>query len=107
MPYLKTLLAIKGSREAILCDTISHEGEFWIVPRWLIDPTKGVEYPERIIRLASIPHQKSDGKRYDFLLNDPMPKAVFDGQPNAQSGIEYDVRERPPLSFPVEIGGRN
>jgi hypothetical protein len=84
------------------CDTIEYQGKMWLVPEWLENPKAGWTMPARIILLESLPHQTTTGNAFgDFVLNQPIPKAVFNGQ---QSGGIYIVLERPDIKI-KSLGG--
>lgn len=86
-------------------DTIEHQGKMWIVSEWLDNPLAGLRKPTRIILLDLLPHQKSSGGPADFVLNDGMPKYIFDGQPpRTPEDARFVVIERPDILFPA-IGG--
>ncbi len=45
-----------------------------------------------------------DAYPVDFLLNDPMPKAVLDGQIPSETASKYAVIENPDISFDIPRG---
>lgn len=96
-PIFKTLVmtdAVPG--HLLLCDTILWDERYWIVPEWLEDQTTGKRQPERIILLDNLKHTvAAPGSEHHFLLNDPIPKHVFSGQP--QGGTSYLVIICPPI----------
>ena len=104
MKIYKTTVAISGDPEyrgqVLRMDTIEYEGKMWLVAMWLDSPTGEFSMPERIICLDTLPHQTSGMKNVDFLLFDPIPKAVLDGHIPEESELEYVVIERPNLKFP-------
>ena len=101
MKILKTLVFFSGDPElqGQICamDTIEFEGKMWLVPEWLDNREEGFSYPARIILLDTLPHEKSKSPLEDFLLTDPLPKAVFDGQVPPESELDYVVVERPDI----------
>jgi hypothetical protein len=80
-------------------DVIEHEGEFWLVPGWLDNKVEGWSKPVRIIRLNSVPHQKTLGGKYsDFLVaSNAIPKAVLDGHVQFGSSGLIEVVESPDI----------
>ena len=63
-----------------LIDTIEHEGEWWLVASWL-EPNEGGELiPGRLVRLSGLQYQEETAGDYRFLLNNSIPKSVFDGE---------------------------
>ncbi len=97
----KTGLIISGDPESrgklFKMDTIEYEGKMWLVPEWIDMRTEGYSMPVRIVCLDTLRHQPSQTKSLDFLLNDPIPKAVLDGQIPPQSEADYLVLERPDI----------
>jgi hypothetical protein len=81
-----------------------HEDKLWLVPYWRDNQEAGYSTPERMVLLETLPHTKSDGKDYDFLLELPVPKAVFDGLPYVQKEVLYVVKEDPGILFPYKAG---
>ena len=94
-----------GGGEIYKADTIEHEGKMWLVPQWLEAPSEGWKIPERIVLLDSLPHQKTLGSSFgDFVLNSPIPKAVFDGPIQQLQGSGFVVVERPDIRIPIPRG---
>jgi hypothetical protein len=105
MKILKTLMGFSdGDGTMFLADTIEYEGKYWLVPQWLEAPAEGWKRPARIVSLAPLKHQKSTMPGIDFVLNVPIPKAVFDGEVPTGSGAQYVVIERPDISLPTPKG---
>jgi hypothetical protein len=101
MTILTTAVAISGDPafdgKILKMDTIEHEGRMWLVTSWLVPRTGGLSKPERLICLDTLPHQKASMNGLDFVLNNPLPKAVTEGR--VPSGLEalYVVIERPDI----------
>jgi len=95
MDIFKTFLWFVGYDEdhSYLVDTIFHEGHWWLVASWLQHHATGERIPERIVRMDGVfvRFQEVNEPRYRFLLNNAMPKSVFDGK--AQDG--YVVATHP------------
>ena len=104
MKILTTMVIISGdetTKGAIhKMDTIEHEGRFWLVPEWLDSQSEAWTMPARIILLDTLHHQKSDGEQWDFVLNDPIPKAIVHGETEPEPDSQYFVVERPDIQFP-------
>ena len=104
MKILTTMVAISGDENTkgtiYKMDTIEHEGQYWLVPEWSDSQSQTWTMPTRIILLDTLAHQKSDGKQWDFVLNDPIPKAVVYVETEPEPDIEYVVVERPDIRFP-------
>jgi len=103
MKILKTLFSLEG-KGLILCDTIEYEGQLWLVPEWIYDtPSKGFSRPARIIQITYLPKSGRFGKA-DYLLQNPVPKAVFEGHVPSELKNVYVVIENPKIivESPVE-----
>ena len=96
MKIVQTLVGFSDSGTLFNCDTIEHEGQFWLVPEWLEAPELGMKRPARIIPLARLRHQEM-GSAYPqrFLLNDPMPRDVFEGRALPQLAKQFGVIDEP------------
>ncbi len=104
MKIYKTIVIFSGdetTQGAVhTMDTIEHEGQFWLVPEWIVSQSEGWTMPARIILLDTLDHQKSGGEQYDFVLNGPIPKAIVSGETEPEPDSEYVVVERPNIQFP-------
>jgi hypothetical protein len=100
---LKALVQVEGMNGLHRADVIQYEGKHWIVPYWLDSPVEKVTRPLRIIQIESIQHQKIDDKpEFQFVINQPIPKDVFEhGQ--VQQGSKYVVVESPDIAFPIPV----
>lgn len=78
----KTYLFFSGYDEGrpYLVDTIFYKNEWWLVSSWLESNDKKQKIPERLVRLTGLRFQEVDDERYRFLLNNAIPKSVFDGK---------------------------
>jgi len=100
MKIYKALLQFSDVADGIIhsCDTIEHGGRFWLVPDWLEFPAEKVMRPIRIVCFDMYPHQKMiGGQQCDFVLNEPIPKAVLDGKKEG----EYLIVENPDIAVPI------
>lgn len=82
-------------------DVIEHEGHAWLVPRWLDYQADKVTMPERIILLDVIPHSKTEAPGMEYVINSPVPKAVFDGHVPPELEGQYVVIEAPDIRLPL------
>jgi hypothetical protein len=107
MKILKTAVALEGDNSGSIyqMDTIEWQGKNWLVPQWLEAPQLGYSIPARIICLDYLPHQKTAGGNFgDFVLNQPLPKAMFEGPlPKTPTALPA-VIERPDIRFPIPKG---
>jgi hypothetical protein len=91
-----TYVVLEGSLHKV--DTIEHEGGFWLVPHWLDMPAQGVTMPNRIIRLASIPHAPMGP---NFVIDGTLPKELFEVQTPKQPVGGYEYYELPDIRIPL------
>jgi hypothetical protein len=107
MKIMRTGLAFDdGTGNIYWIDTIKWRNSLWLVPEWLDAPEEGWSTPARIVLLAQFQHQVLDGSgewALDFLVNDAVPKAVFEGTMSPQQAKRFVVIERPPIRI---RGGR-
>jgi hypothetical protein len=82
-------------------DVIEHDGLFWLVPEWLDLPAQGVTMPRRIVSLATMAHQRHEGADPEFVVNNPIPKAVFEGRAPSLLADRYGVQELPEIRIPL------
>jgi len=60
-------------------DVIESGDEFWLVPKWLENPSQGYKIPERAIRLAALKHQVTPSDPdHDFWVSRPIPKLYLE-----------------------------
>jgi hypothetical protein len=98
MKVLKASLIIADEiHRTALMDVIEYRNEFWLVPEWLDNQTQKLTKPLRIISLRTLPYQRTPGKTPEFVINDPVPKYVFDGQVPPQEAGKYVVIEDPDI----------
>jgi hypothetical protein len=91
---------VRDTGEATLFDVIAWEGEFWLVLLWRdrLRP-EGGRAPIRIAPLRRVPHQdRGEGAtEYRFVLNSPIPSALFAPRIALALATEYEVREAPEM----------
>lgn len=105
MKILKTLLGFEDSGNLFECDTIEHEGQFWLVPEWLEAPELGVKRPARMIPLARLRHQRmSAGWAQRFAVPDPVPRDVFEGHAPPEKAAQFGVIDQPDIEFQIPKG---
>ena len=89
------------------CSAVVYQGTIWLVPTWLPFPTEGYAKPERMIRLDQFRFQHFDPPvsgppplgGADFAVNDPLPRALFDGELSLQLTAQYIVLDKPDARF--------
>lgn len=85
-------------------DVIAHEGEFWLVPEWLDNPSTGLSKPARIVRLKSVPHRECLGhSRADFLIPFGVPKAAIFGPYPSPGQLPLDWLEAPDIQVLMSL----
>ena len=91
----KTLLSVEG--EGIYkYDTIEYEGDLWLVPEWIDNSSEGYSRPTRIIRLTFLPHTRGFSED-EYVLQNPIPKFVFEGHVPLELKRFYVVIENPEI----------
>ena len=97
-PILKTMVPISGGTIEMV-DTIEHDKKLWLVPFWIDQLGLKQTRPARLIRLDSLPHQAVSGSKWDYVLNTPMPREIFETQPLKQEALGFEVLELPDIWF--------
>lgn len=98
------MLKVKVAVGSIITDAdgIEHEGKLWLVPFWLDMPAAGVSMPNRIIRFDNLPHADVRGSNLgDYVLNNPIPKELFDFQTPKQQVAGFEYQELPDIRIPL------
>jgi hypothetical protein len=89
------------------CGAVEYQGAIWLVPKWLPYPAEGYAKPERMIRLDQFRYQSLDPPvadegsfaGADFAINDPIPRALFDGPLTPQLTGRFAVLDKPDAKF--------
>jgi len=81
MRVWKTIVQQADDGMLLACDTIEHEGKFWLVPEWLAGPIPGTERPARLVGLRAGLPLGNAGPDYpaDFLLSIPLSRDTLAG----------------------------
>jgi hypothetical protein len=98
MKIRRCLLSVRdesGIHSMVTMDVIAHEGKFWLVPEWLDNQTKTATRPVRIVSLETMVHHRTEGQNPEFLVENPIPTYVFDGQIPPAEASKYVVVEYP------------
>jgi hypothetical protein len=84
-------------------DAIESEAGPLIVVLWFGNQAEGVRRPEYVIPLRSVRHQVDETGTgpVKYLVNDPMPKSLFDGSASRQQRRRFHVRSGPEIHFPI------
>jgi hypothetical protein len=84
------------------CTVIILGGLPWLVPWWIDSPDGRSTRPARIVGLAWVEHQRieRDGQT-EFVVNQPLPKALFENPIPLGSVTGYVVLEGPNIQFPI------
>ena len=101
--FPKTVFVNTGD-EIRAMSAVEYDGKLWIVSKWLIDDTKRLRAPARLIRFDTLPHQYfPDGVPADFSVELPIPKNVLfsDALPQAQEQFEV-LSQMIPLWFEIQ-----
>jgi hypothetical protein len=84
---INVTLHIEGDAALYQCSAIEHEGEVWLVPKWIPSPSEGYALPERMISLRRYRHQMFENRSGDLLINIPVPRALIDGPLSPELGV--------------------
>jgi hypothetical protein len=93
------------------CAAVDYQGAVWLVPKWIPFPDEGYAKPERMIRLDQFRHQRfvPPGAGApplggaDFGINEPLPRALIDGELTSKLKERYVVLDKPDAKF--RVGG--
>lgn len=80
----------------IICPTIEHEGELWLVPKWLELPTEESPKPERLIRVRGVPFRPAAGN-VDYVLDCAIPTSVLFAHEPPPPGSDIILLFRPSI----------
>ena len=97
---MKAMLFLEGGQQMMSTDVIEYEGQFWLVTRTLGSQDGKWRKPDRLVAFGSIPHQKTLSAPTDFVLNVPLPKALFDDDLPSEIACRYVVKEQPDITLP-------
>lgn len=86
------------------CHAIERGDEILVVLHWLGNPKLGLRKPEYVLPLDQVRHQKSDDPKApaQYLINDPMPKSLFDGTAKRPERRRWKVQKGPDVTFPLD-----
>ena len=96
----KATVAFSGTAKFAKCDVVMHEGQPWLVARWLHNATTGESQPIRLIPLRRLKHQATPGGKFgDYVVNAPIPKSLFDASPiSVELANEFGVLHSPDIT---------
>lgn len=80
-----------------MADAIEYQGGVWLVSKWLKDEVTGRMKPERIIRIDTLKHQRSNFAGASIVLSQPLPEDVLSGASTLVGGQQFDVIEAPEI----------
>ncbi len=88
-----------------MMDVIKYEGEFWLVPEWWVKQSEGWKAPERVVHIGSLDHSHfPENFGFQFLIQSPVPKLVFETEDLSQLTSEYLVYIGPDIRLPIKRG---
>jgi hypothetical protein len=102
MKMFSALVQIAEDSKICKCEVSEYEGKLWIVADSLENIVTGKITLSRLIFFENLKHQKKvdHPKMFvDFLVNDPIPICVFDGQ--IPPGTNFQVLELPLITAEV------
>lgn len=91
-------------RRLCLFDAITHEGELLFVVIWYANNAEGKKRPEYVLPASKVTHQDMGEDAYPFryMINDPLPKSLFDGTAGRQERRQYGVCKGPAITYPLD-----
>ena len=91
MNILKTLLSITDdlSGHVYQMDTIYHEGQWWLVPEWIVKNETGQKTPLRLVR--PVGGLLADAEPPQGFSANSVPKAALDGVPTSGYVVADDL----------------
>lgn len=100
---MKTVTVLTEKSVISALSVIEHEGSLWIVTGWLEHKTKPLRRPIRLIQLTGLQYEELDPQKHgaDYLVNQPIPKAVIDGRALPEEAVGFVVLDTPKIEFQV------
>ena len=92
-----------GKHAIYYADVIDYEGKFWLVPQWIDMPAQKSTTPLRIVSLETMKYHHLPGRKPEFVVQNPVPRYVFDGQIPSEKAAEYIVIESPDIRIPRDM----
>lgn len=93
---------IRIDSQLAIMDVIRHEERFWLVPDWWQSTSAGWRMPDRIVAIDSMAHDHvPQNKDWQFLINNPVPKLVFEAAHHSQIPDGYEVAIRPNIRLQI------
>ncbi len=92
------MISIEGKPGVHSMDTIEYEDKLWLVTKW--SPTSKSEWhsPAFLVCLSYLPHAKTrDSEKFDFVLNNKLPKSVYEGHISPELKNQFLVIENPDI----------
>lgn len=101
MEKIATVLTPEGSIGRL--SVIELEGALWLVAGWMTHNTKPLKRPTRLIRLTGLRFQTADPTAHgaDYLVEEPIPKAVLDGPLSPETAGKFVVWDKPNIELPA------
>lgn len=91
------------------CEGIEHEGQIWLVTRWLENQELGIAMPARIVSTANLecaPPPPPMAKDYELVVLTPIPESLFDLDIPASNHGPFVVRDHPAIQIELPREGR-
>lgn len=104
MATVPVFVSVMVDNRLSLITGIEHEGEPLAVLQWIGNPSIGQRKPVYVLPIKSVRHQFYDDPAapFRYMINDPLPKSLFDGSATRQVRKRYGVRKAPDVSLPME-----
>jgi hypothetical protein len=84
---------------AAISRSIEYDKKLWLVPFWLDQQALRRLRPVRLIRLDSLLYEPDQSLLADFVLNETLPKFLFDPELSGTPEKKFEVVESPDIWF--------
>ncbi|MGR6466308.1 hypothetical protein [Rhizobium sp. PAMB 3182] len=85
------------------CETIEHEGCYWLVPQWIENKEQGWMRPVRIISLRDIPHEVKENRDPPILVTEGLPEDAEPPNDPIQTAERTLVVDLPKIWFSIPV----
>ena len=102
MKIYKFMMGSDINGDLNICDALLYEGSFWLVPKWIENPTEQYKSPARMIRVNESDYMLLGGDYpAEYLFKYPVPTPVLDGKSMSEQGVHYDVLSVPDIRISI------
>lgn len=90
------MLANDSEGKLFIYDAVRYKGAIWLVPGWLENSLEEWKKPKRLIRVDQLEVMPKDYPA-DYLLRDPVPKALLDLDTEIPTASGCEVIDQPQI----------